>query len=59
MDGKTPTVQQLNKKNAHVKVLHNRTEQIFTTHDLRLKIEENIDLPDDEKDAYLAFSKVI
>ena len=59
MDGKTPSVQQLNNKIAHVKVQLNRTQQIFTTHDLRLKIEESIDLPDDETDAYIAFNEVI
>ena len=59
LEGKTPTNQQLNNKIAHVKVQLNKTQQIFTTHHLREKIKENIDIPEDEDEAYIAFHEVI
>ena len=59
LEGKSPTNQQLNNKIAHVKVQLNKTQQIFTTHHLREKIKENIDIPEDEDQAYIAFHDVI
>ena len=59
LEGKTPTNQQLNNKIAHVKLQLNKTQQIFTTHHLREKIKENIDTPEDEDEAYIAFHEVI
>ena len=58
-EGNYPTQQQLNNKIQHCRKLINKTKQIFTTHDLREKIKENLEIPVDDTDAYIAFHEVL
>ena len=58
-DGKVPSAQQLNNKIAHIRISLNKSQQIFTTHDLREKIKEHLDIPEDDNTAYIAAHEVI
>ena len=57
--GKIPTAQQLNNKIAHLRTSLNKSQQIFRTNDLRQKIRENLDIPEDEHTAYIAAYEVL
>ena len=59
VDGSLPTTQQLNNKIASTKLKHNMTQQIFTTHDLREKMKDKLDIPEDDNKAYIAFQEVL
>ena len=58
-EGNIPTAQQLSNKVAHVRLLLNKSKQIFTTHHLREQISEKLEIPDDEHDPYIASHEVI
>ena len=58
-DGQFPTRQQLNNKIQHCRNSLKKTEQIFTTHDLREKIKEKLEIPEDEMEAYIAYHEVL
>jgi hypothetical protein len=58
-DGNCPSKQQLNNKIQHCRHTLNKTKQIFTTHDLREKIKEKLEVPEDDTDAYIAFHEVL
>ena len=58
-DGNYPTKQQLNNKIQHYRKLINKPKQIFTTLDLREKIKENLDIPEEHTEAYTAFHEVL
>ena len=57
-EGKIPTSLELSNKIAHVRKLVYGSNQIFYTHQLREKINEHSELPEDETKAYIAASKV-
>ena len=59
LDGKVLSAQQLNNKIAHIRFSLNKSQQIFTTHDLREKIKEHLDIPEDDTTAYIAAYEVI
>jgi hypothetical protein len=58
-DGNFPSKQQLNNKIQHCRKLINKTKQIFTTHDLREKIKEKLEVPEDADEAYIAYHEVL
>ena len=53
-----PTAQQLNNKISYCRKLLAKTDQIFTTGDLRKKINKHLDIPEDECDAYIAHHNI-
>ena len=57
-DGRVPTSLQLSNKVRHVRKLIFGVEQIFDTHELREKINENLKVPDVETHAYIAYHEV-
>ena len=58
-DGRVPTSLELSNKVAHVRKLLYGSKQIFNTHELREKIKEYSDEPEDDNTAFIAFSNVI
>ena len=57
-DEKIPTSLDLSNKIAHVRKQVYGSNQIFDTHQLREKINEHSEVPEDETKAYIAASKV-
>ena len=57
-DCRVPTSLQLSNKVRHVRKLIFGVEQIFDTHELREKINENLKVPDVETHAYIAHHEV-
>ena len=53
-----PTTQQLNNKISYCRKLLHKTEQIFTTGDLRKKIQQYLDVPEDDCEAYIAYHMI-
>ena len=53
-EGKGPSRQQLNNKISYCRRLLHKTSEIFTTGELRQKINEHLNVPDDENEAYIA-----
>ena len=53
-----PTPQQLNNKISYCRKLLRKTEQIFTTGDLRAKINQHLAIPDNDCDAYIAYHNI-
>ena len=49
-----PTAQQLNNKISYCRKLLLKTDQIFTTGDLRAKVSQQLDVPEDECEPYIA-----
>ena len=49
----------MNNKIAHIRISLNKSQQIFTTHDLREKIKEHLDITEDDNTAYIADYEVI
>ena len=49
-----PTAQQLNNKISYCRKLLLKTDQIFTTGDLRAKASQQLDVPEDECEPYIA-----
>ena len=56
--GRTPTSLELNNKIRHVQKLLYGNEQIFTTHELREKIQEFLNVPENDDEAYIAYWNV-
>ena len=59
LDGKIPSSLQLTNKIADVRRAQNKSQQIFTTHDLREKIREKLDIPEDDHTPYIGAHEVI
>ena len=53
-----PTPLQLNNKISYCRKLLRKTEQIFTTGDLRSKINQHLAIPDDDCESYIAYHKI-
>ena len=59
-DGQTePTMIQLYNKITSVKKLLDKTRDILTTHDLRQKISQHLDVPQSDLEAYIPISEVL
>ena len=56
--GNFPTTSQLNAKIAYCRSIIRRTIEIFDTHQLREKIQEHLEIPDDELDSYIVYHHV-
>ena len=54
-----PSMIQLYNKIANVKRVVYKTRDIFTTHDLRQKIAQHLDVPESELEAFIPFSEVL
>ena len=57
-DGRIPTSLQLNNKIRHVRKLVHGTQQIFDTHELREKVKEKLNIPEDEITSYIAYYSI-
>ena len=57
-EGKEPTALQLSNKIQHCRSIIHHTHQIFTTHELRQKINEVLEEPEDEHEAFVAYFDV-
>ena len=58
-EGKFPSRSQLTVKIRHCRNIIRRTIQIFDTHELRQKISEKLDIPENSTDSYIAFHEVL
>ena len=57
-DGRVPTSLELSNKIAHVRKQVHGCNQIFDTHQLREKINEHSEVPEDDTKAYIAASRI-
>ena len=57
-EGAEPTMIQLYNKISHIKHIINKTKEILTTHDLRQKITEYLDVPDSDIEAFVPFYEI-
>ena len=58
-EGKEPTNQQLNNKIRHCRKILQHSNQIFTTHELRQKICEKLEVPESDVEGYVAHYEVL
>ena len=58
-EGKFPSRSQLTVKIRHCRNIIRRTIQIFDTHELRQKISEKLDIPENSTESYIAFHEVL
>ena len=58
-DGKPePDMQQLYNKIQHIKTKLQKSENILTSHDLRTKLAEHLDVPESEIDSYIPYQNI-
>ena len=58
VEGKEPTSLQLNNKIRHCRKILQHSSQIFSTHELRQKVCEKLDVPESDVEGYVAHYKI-
>ena len=57
-EGKFPSRSQITVKIRHCRNILRRTIQIFNTHELRMQIQEKLEVPLDDTEAYIAYNSI-